>query len=85
MNINVLTIKAQQALQSAVSVARQAGQQAVEPLHLLAVLVAEDENLGSFLLELVLGAFVRGSMYDCCVGISEIHLASVLFFNEDSG
>ena len=50
MNINVLTIKAQQALQSAVSVARQAGQQAVEPLHLLAVLVAEDENLGSFLL-----------------------------------
>ena len=50
MNINVLTIKAQQALQSAVSVARQAGQQAVEPLHLLVVLVAEDENLGSFLL-----------------------------------
>ena len=50
MNINVLTIKAQQALQSAVSVARQGGQQAVEPLHLLAVLVAEDENLGSFLL-----------------------------------
>ena len=50
MNINVLTIKAQQALQSAVTVARQAGQQAVEPLHLLAVLVAEDENLGSFLL-----------------------------------
>ena len=50
MNINVLTIKAQQALQSAVSVARQAGQQAVEPLHLLSVLIAEDENLGSFLL-----------------------------------
>ena len=50
MNINVLTIKAQQALQSAVTVARQGGQQAVEPLHLLAVLVAEDENLGTFLL-----------------------------------
>ena len=50
MNINVLTIKAQQSLQSAVTVAQQAGQQAVEPLHLLSVLIAEDENLGSFLL-----------------------------------
>ena len=50
MNINVLTIKAQQSLQSAATVAQQAGQQAVEPLHLLSVLIAEDENLGSFLL-----------------------------------
>ena len=50
MNINVLTIKAQQALQSAVSVAQQGGQQAVEPLHLLSVLVAENGDLGAFLL-----------------------------------
>ena len=50
MNINSLTIKAQQALQGAVSVAQQSGQQAVEPLHLLSVLVAEDNSLGSFLL-----------------------------------
>ena len=50
MNINVLTIKAQQALQSAVSVAQNSGQQAVEPLHLLSVLIAENDNLGAFLL-----------------------------------
>ena len=50
MNINVLTIKAQQALQSAVSVAQQAGQQAVEPLHLLSVIVEQKDELGAFLL-----------------------------------
>ena len=50
MNINTLTIKAQQALQGAVSTAQQAAQQAVAPLHLLSVLVAEDNSLGSFLL-----------------------------------
>ena len=50
MNINTLTIKAQQALQGAVSTAQQAAQQAVTPLHLLSVLVAEDNSLGSFLL-----------------------------------
>ena len=50
MNINTLTIKAQQALQGAVSTAQQSAQQAVTPLHLLSVLVAEDNSLGSFLL-----------------------------------
>ncbi|MBQ1200364.1 MAG: ATP-dependent chaperone ClpB [Alistipes sp.] len=50
MNINTLTIKAQQALQGAMSTAQQTGQQAVEPLHLLSVLVAEENSLGSFLL-----------------------------------
>ena len=50
MNINSLTIKAQEALQSAVALAQQGGQQAVEPLHLLAVLIKEDDSLGAFLL-----------------------------------
>ncbi len=50
MNINVLTIKAQQALQSAVAVAQRGGQQAVEPLHLLSVLIAENDDLAPFLL-----------------------------------
>ena len=50
MNINSLTIKAQQALQSAAITAQQSSQQAIEPLHLLSVLVAEDNSLGSFLL-----------------------------------
>jgi ATP-dependent Clp protease ATP-binding subunit ClpB len=50
MNINSLTIKAQEALQSAFALARENGQQAVEPLHLLSVLISEDDSLGSFLL-----------------------------------
>ena len=50
MNINVLTIKAQQTLQSAVSEAQKAGQQAVVPLHLLSVVIADNDDLGAFLL-----------------------------------
>ena len=50
MNINLLTIRAQEALQSAVTLAQQGGQQAVEPLHLLAVLVKDDDSLSAFLL-----------------------------------
>ena len=50
MNTNQLTIKAQEALQSAVSLARERGQQAVEPLHLLQVVTADDNALGAFLL-----------------------------------
>ena len=50
MNINTLTIKAQEALQGAVSLAQERGQQAVEPIHLLQVLTREEDSLGSFLL-----------------------------------
>ena len=50
MNINSLTIKAQEALQAAVALAQQNGQQAVEPMHLLAVVIKEDDSLGTFLL-----------------------------------
>ena len=50
MNINSLTIKAQEALQSAVALAKQNGQQAVEPMHLLSVIIKEDDSLGAFLL-----------------------------------
>ena len=50
MNINTLTIKAQEALQRAVSLARERGQQAVGPIHLLRVLTREEDSLSSFLL-----------------------------------
>ncbi|MDR0955479.1 MAG: ATP-dependent chaperone ClpB [Rikenellaceae bacterium] len=53
MNINNLTIKAQEALQSAFSEASRRGQQAVEPLHLLGVLLAEEDSVGTFLLNKV--------------------------------
>ena len=49
-NINSLTIKAQEALQGAVALTRSTGRQAVEPLHLLATLIAEEDSLGAFLL-----------------------------------
>ncbi len=50
MNINSLTVKAQESLQQAVILARDGGQQAVEPLHLLSSLLKEEEALPSFLL-----------------------------------
>ncbi len=50
MNVNTLTIKAQEALQSAISLAQQNGNQAVEPLHILSAVIAEDDSLGAFLL-----------------------------------
>ena len=59
MNINTLTIKAQEALQAALNLARERGQQAVEPLHLLSVLIREDDSLATFLLGRV-GVNVRG-------------------------
>ena len=59
MNINTLTIKAQEVLQTALSLARERGQQAVEPLHLLSTLVREDDSLAAFLLGRT-GVNVRG-------------------------
>ncbi|MBQ8307374.1 MAG: AAA family ATPase, partial [Alistipes sp.] len=50
MNVNTLTVKAQEALQQAATLAQSKGQQAVEPLHLLSVLLHEEDSLGSFLL-----------------------------------
>ena len=53
MNINTLTIKAQEALQQSFSVASQAGNQAVEPVHILSALLAEDDALAPYLLSRV--------------------------------
>ena len=53
MNINTLTIKAQEALQAAITLAQERGQQAVEPVHLLSVLIREDNALATFLLRRV--------------------------------
>ena len=50
MNTNSLTIKAQEVLQKAALLARENSQQAVEPLHLLREIIAEDDSLGAFLL-----------------------------------
>ena len=50
MNINSLTIKAQELLQGAMALARQRGQQEVTPLHILSQATAEDDSLGAYLL-----------------------------------
>ncbi|MDE6046701.1 MAG: ATP-dependent chaperone ClpB [Alistipes sp.] len=64
MNINTLTIKAQEALQAALALAREQGQQAVEPLHLLSVLVREEDSLAAFLLGRT-GVSVRALRQEC--------------------
>ena len=50
MNINTLTIKAQELLQSAMATARHNKQQALEPLHILHAAIADDNSVGSYLL-----------------------------------
>ena len=58
MNTNKLTIKAQESLQNAFTLAQRNGQQAIDPIHILSVLIAEDDSLSSFLLGRI-GAKVR--------------------------
>ena len=49
MNFNNFTIKSQQAIQKAVELTRSAGQQAVEPVHLLKGVMSEGESLINFI------------------------------------
>ena len=53
MNINSLTIKAQEALQNAMNLASSGGNQAVEPLHILSAIIGEENSVGVFLLQKV--------------------------------
>ncbi len=53
MNINTLTIKAQEAVQAAFSLAAGRSNQAVEPVHILAALIQDDDSLCTFLLNRV--------------------------------
>ncbi len=50
MNINTLTIKAQEALQQALTLASRNSNQAVEPAHILSALIEDDESLCCYLL-----------------------------------
>ncbi|WP_373810966.1 ATP-dependent chaperone ClpB [Porphyromonas macacae] len=49
MNLKIFTIKSQEALQHAVELTRKAGQQAIEPEHLLLAIVKDDQGLADFL------------------------------------
>ena len=86
MNINTLTVKAQEALQSALSLARERGQQAVEPLHILSVLVREDDSLATFLLGRV-GVTVRGLRDEAgraVASLPRVEGGGDQFFSQDS-
>lgn len=50
MNTNNLTIKTQEVLQEAVSLVVREGQQAIEPAHLLKILIKEDDSISAFLI-----------------------------------
>ena len=71
MNINSLTIKAQEALQSAAGKAREAGQQSIDPLHILSVLIAEDDSLGACLLGRV-GVNVRSLRDEVAAAVASL-------------
>ena len=87
MNINSLTIKAQEALQSAFALARDNGQQGVEPLHILSAIVAEDDSLGAFLLGRV-GVNVRSLRQEVANAVGQLPKVSggdgQQFFSNDS-
>ena len=51
MNLNNLTIKSQEAIQQAVTIAQGYGHQAVEPIHLLKGILSQAEDISSFLLK----------------------------------
>lgn len=51
MNFNNFTIKSQEAIQKALEIARAAGQQAIEPVHLLKGVMAEGDSLVKFVFQ----------------------------------
>ena len=51
MNFNNFTIKAQEAVQEAVNLVQQLGQQTIEPAHLMAGVLKVGENVTNFLFQ----------------------------------
>ena len=53
MNFNNFTIKSQEAIQKAVEIAKGAGNQAIEPVHLLKGILTEGDSLLTFIFQKV--------------------------------
>ena len=51
MNFNNFTIKSQEVVQKAIELTREAGQQQIEPLHLLKAIVSESETIANFIFQ----------------------------------
>ena len=87
MNINTLTIKAQELLREAMTLAQSRRQQSLEPLHILAAAIAEDESLSCHLLSRV-GVNVkaiRGEVAEAVEHLPRVEgAASDVFFSRES-
>ena len=86
MNINSLTIKAQEALQSAMNLASNGGNQAVEPLHILSAIIEEENSVGVFLLQKVgvnIGA-LRSVVKEQLERLPKVQGGDVYFFSRES-
>ena len=59
MNFNNFTIKSQEVVQKAIDYARQAGQQRIEPVHLLKAIISEGETIVNFIFQKT-GANING-------------------------
>lgn len=59
MNFNNFTIKSQEVVQKAIDFAKEAGQQQIEPVHLLKAIISEGENIVNFIFQ-KMGANLNG-------------------------
>ena len=51
MNFNNFTIKSQEIVQKAIDLTRQAGQQQIEPVHILKAMISESETILNFIFQ----------------------------------
>ena len=51
MNFNNFTIKSQEVVQKAIELTRSAGQQQIEPLHILKAIIQESETIVNFVFQ----------------------------------
>ena len=75
MNFNNFTIKSQEALQKAIELTRNAGNQAIEPVHLLKAVMTEGESLISFIFSKI-GANAQAVMRQVDAKIASEHKVS---------
>lgn len=69
MNFNSFTIKSQEAIQKAIELTRAAGQQQIEPVHLLKGVMNEGESLVKFIFQKIgLNLMVVTSQVDAEIG-----------------
>ena len=86
MNINTLTIKAQELLQGAMTLVRERKQQALEPQHILAQAIADDDSLASYLISRVGAnvALLRREVEESIARLPRVEGGEVYFSRESS-